>query len=420
MAACPRIRFRRPTLRTSLLLALPALLAAGCVLHGPPRHDVLAMTDLGAVPDPGDPASFLNGSVKFFDAHTGMPLAHPAVPPGSGLAGPAGILFPDGPRGGFLVVNQNVFQPFPGEVRHYDAGGRRLPDYVPSSVPEAPWAPRGAVVVDNRDGSRTLFVADEGDALVRGRLLAYTLRGGIVVDRDNPAILDPHLRKPDGGEQQYHPRAAVLGPDGLLYVTHLGEFHGDLGPGCGGSVMRFDPRRLAFVDVAIENPPLCKDNRVDLHRPEGLAFSPAGDLFVTSYRQRSPVPGDTVDPADNDRILIVPGPCLRLHDRRSAADTARACRLPLDRIDLWRAGQQERAYATALAFGPGGGLYVPISSTGEVRRYDVASKRYSVFIPAHSPGGPVAPEYLSFGRTDPATLAYDPRGPWCPGCLRAR
>jgi hypothetical protein len=269
-------------------------------------------------------------------------------------------------------------------------------------------------VVDNRDGTRTLFVADEGDELVRGRLLAYTLRGGEVVNRDAPANLDPRLRNRDGTEQQYHPRAVVLGPDGLLYMTHLGEIHGDLGPGCGGSVMRFDPRRLAFVDVVIENAPLCKDNIHDLHRPEGLAFSPGGDLLVTSYRQRSPLPGDIVDPGDNDRILIVPGACLRIHERQAAGTDgmARRCRLPLDRIDLWRAGQQqERAYATALVFGPHGALYVPIFTTGEVRRYDLASKRYSVFIPANSPGAPVAPEYLSFGRTDPATLAYDSRRP---------
>jgi hypothetical protein len=189
-----------------------------------------------------------------------------------------------------------------------------------------------------------------------------------------------------------------------LYVTHLDELTGRPAPGCGGSVLRFDPYRLAFVDVVIENPPLCRDNIYDLHRPEGLAFAPDGDLYVTSYRQRTFAAGDRADANDNDRILVVGRRCLGLH--RGPPD--QACRAPLDRIDLWRAGlQQARAYATALVFGPDDKLYVPIATSGEVRRYDVGSKRYRTFIPANSPGAPVSPQYLSFGRTDPATLAYE-------------
>jgi hypothetical protein len=134
-------------------------------------------------------------------------------------------------------------------------------------------------------------------------------------------------------------------------------------------------------------------------------FSPDGDLYVTSFRQRSFVPGDAADPNDNDRILIIDRQCLGV---RHGPDGARHCHAPPRRIDLWRASLgQARAYAQALLFGPGGDLYVPIASTGEVRRYDVRARRYTVFIRAGSPGGPVTPQYLSFGRTDPATLAYD-------------
>jgi len=60
----------------------------------------------------------------------------------------------------------------------------------------------------------------------------------------------------------------------------------------------------------------------------------------------------------------------------------------------------------ALLFGPGGKLFVPIAETGEVRRYDVSTNQYTYtsFVPA---GGPlVNPWYLTFGTTDPATLAY--------------
>jgi hypothetical protein len=395
---------RRPP-RVLLSVLLPTLFAAGCAWHQPPHHDVLAITDEGAVADPDDPSTFLDDSVKYFDAHTGARVPGLGVAPNTGLVGPAGVLFPDGPGRGLLVVNQNQYQPAPGEIRHYDPGGRRLPDYVPATARNAPWGPRGAVVVDNKDGSRTLFVADQGDQVTRGRLLAYTLRGGHVVSRDNPANLDPHLRNADGSEQEYHPRAAVLGPDGLLYVSQFGGVAGLPAPGCGGSVLRFDPRRLAFVDVVIENPSLCRDNVNDLHRPEGLVFSPDGDLYVTSFRQRSFVPGDVADPNDNDRILIVARQCLGVPHGPGGAGH---CHAPLRRIDLWRARLgQARAYAQALLFGPGGDLYVPIASTGEVRRYDVRARSYTVFIQASSPGGPVTPQYLSFGRTDPATLAYD-------------
>lgn len=182
------------------------------------------------------------------------------------------MLFPDGPHGGFLVVNQNQAKPIDGEIRHYDAKGRRLAD---------------------------------------------------------------------------------------------------------------------------------------------LVFSPRGDLYIASFRQRSfdpddpsrPDPNDPPKAGDNDRILILPKECLR-RDRHGGR--REHCRVGLDRIELWRADlHQERAYAQALLFGPHGDLYVPISSTGEVRRYDVDTKRYRTFIAAHSSGGTVRPQYLSFGRTNPATLAYD-------------
>jgi hypothetical protein len=82
----------------------------------------------------------------------------------------------------------------------------------------------------------------------------------------------------------------------------------------------------------------------------------------------------------------------------------RAC---LHQIDLDQVGQP-RAFAQALLFGPKGRLFVPINTTGEVRRYDVMTKTFDVFVPS---GGPLQqPWYLSFRETNPRTLKYEDQG----------
>jgi hypothetical protein len=371
--------------------------------------DVLAITDDGLSANPGNPATLTDDSVKFFEAKTGRVLAAPKVGPAAGLVGPAAILFPDGPKGGFLVVNQNQFQPVNGEVRRYDAGGTRVADIVLASDPKGPLGPRGAIVVGNGDGTRTLFVADQGDIGVRGQLLAYTLRGNALTN--GPINLDPHLKNGDGTAAEYHPRAVVLGPDGLLYVSQLANL-GDGPPSCGGSILRFDLSKRTFKDVLVENPSLCKENINDLHRPEGIVFSPRGDLYITSFRQRTFDPGDSARVDDNDRVLIIQKRFIESKDsgtgsghKSASLNDPRA--VPVEKIDLWRADQQqERAFAQALLFGPGDNLFVPISNTGEVRRYDVDTRHFWTFIPART-GGLTSPQYLSFGKTDPATLGYD-------------
>lgn len=156
--------------------------------------------------------------------------------------------------------------------------------------------------------------------------------------------------------------------------------------------MRFNPKTGAFVDIFVAG-----DSENDLQRPDGLVFSPDGTkLYVASFRRALEPAGTGSDPSDNDKILIF-----------SATDGSY-----LDKIDLAApvADGGDRAFAQALLFGPDGRLYVPISGggsdTGSVRAYDVATKTYEVFIPPGSFGDSGQPRYLTFGRTDPATLNY--------------
>jgi glucose/arabinose dehydrogenase len=172
----------------------------------------------------------------------------------------------------------------------------------------------------------------------------------------------------------FHPRAVVIGPDGLLYVSTRGFV-----TGLEAYVLRFNPLSGKFIDVFTSFKPAASDCSKHLHRPEGLVFGPNGKLYITSFR---------ADPSDTDKILVF--------DRRT-----KQC---VDQIDLYAAGQ-DRAFAQALLFGPKGKLFVPINNTGEVRRYNVRTKTYDIIIPAG--GNLLSPWYLTFGETDPRTLEYD-------------
>lgn len=251
-------------------------------------------------------------------------------------------------------------------------------------------------------------MADQGDWNIRRRLLAYKYKGPHLA---NPVNLDPcaALKNPDndGTPAAYHPRSVVLGPDGYLYVSLLGKV-GETGPVCGGSIVRFDPVKLLYKDTVISNPADCALNKNDLHRPEGLVFDPKCNLYVTSFRANP-------NPADNDRILIM----LRKDLKESGdgnGDKKADISLPLNRIDLWKVadGGFNRAFAQTLLFGPDGSLFVPINLRnafsgfpvpGEVRRYNVETKAYWTFVTGR--GDVIFPEYMTFGKTNPATLAYD-------------
>jgi hypothetical protein len=294
-----------------------------------------------------------------------------------GLHGPNGIIF--GSPGQLIVSDQNVNTSTRGDILQYDAKGlvRRI---VSNGDVNAPSAPRGLIQL----GDGSLLVAEltqeprKNKPPTPGRLLQYTNAGLFVRAFDAPP--DNVLGSCGLLPGEFHPRAIVIGPDGKVYVSNFPC----LASGVGGQVLRFAANGT-FVDVFV-------GSFHDLNRPEGLVFGPDGNLYVSSFRNNA-TPADS-----NDKILIFQGP---------GNLTPGAFLSQID-LDAKGVASNARAFAQAILFGPGGKLFVPISGngadTGSVRRYDVDTKTFDVFVPA---GGPLmAPFYLTFGLTDPGTLQY--------------
>ena len=314
-------------------------------------HDILYISDGG------------DNSVKRFDASSGAYLGNEVAPGAGGLDGPRGLIFRNPAK--LLVANQNVDQNFNGEILRYNSQtGASLGALVPSADPNAPFAPRGMVLADN-----VLYVADfQGATAPDGRIARYNANNGKFLGNLTPTNFPG----------QFNPRGVVFGPDGDLYVSSFDTSNTQV-----GYVVRFDPTHGTSTIVAanngdgIDQPGEIKD----LHRPEGLTFGPDGQLYVTSFRANA---------SDTDKILILNGKSGALNGE-----------INLDQVS------QPRAFAQALEFGPNGRLFVPITGngpdTGAVRSYDVIAKTYITFV---APGTLGQPWYLTFGRTDPATLAY--------------
>jgi DNA-binding beta-propeller fold protein YncE len=176
----------------------------------------------------------------------------------------------------------------------------------------------------------------------------------------------------------FHPNGLLIGPDGLLYAASAPKLSTPSVPGLGGQVLRFNPDG-SFKDVFISDP----GGVGQLNRPEGLVFGLDGNLYIVSFR---------ADATDTDKIKIYQGP-------GGVSPGTFVDNIALDQVG------QPRAFAGACLFGPEGKLFVPLSN-GEVRRYDVTTKIADPFVPA---GGPlVSGGYLTFGKTNPATLNYEP------------
>lgn len=278
------------------------------------------------------------------------------------LIGPRGLIF--NTEGNLLISNQNVELLINGNVLKYDVQNKVISQLVSSTEEGAPFAPRGIILYNN-----VLFVADvvasNSEPPEPGDIRAYNgTTGDFITTLDHSDYCG-----------EFYPRSLVIGPDSLLYVSIRNANQ------LGGSILRFDPVTMEFIDVFVHS------NTInDLHRPEGLVFGPDGNLYITSFRK---------DTNDTDKILIFNGftGCF------------------LGKIDFYKVGQP-RVFAQAILFGPDKKLYVPItggaedaSDIGSVRRYDVHRKKFDIFIPAD--GTLESPWYLTFGNTNPATLAYN-------------
>src|SRR5262245_3353175 len=193
-----------------------------------------------------------NDTVEAVDAGSGKYLGtfvHSSVDTETyKITGPRGAIFVGGT---LLVANQNVDLSVSGEVLKFDAAsGTFAGALVPSSHPDAPFAPRGIVA----GPGGVIHVADMGnfDNAHPGRVARYDLSGNFLGNLNTT-----------GFGASFNPRGLVFGPDGYLYVSSVGNLAA--GDRNSGYVLRFDPATGTFVNVVASH-------AQGLHRPEGIVF----------------------------------------------------------------------------------------------------------------------------------------------------
>jgi len=301
-----------------------------------------------------------DNTVKRFDATTGAYLGTFVTAGSGGLNVPVGIDF--GPGHNLLVATRDR-NPSTTVAEFDGRTGAPLGSLVPGSNPNAPLSARGIV----RGPFHRLYVADIGDF---GRSGLHP--GQVATYDDSTGQFVGDFRAP-GFSAQFNPRGVIIGPDGDLYVATRDATV------TGGDIFKFDPVTGAFLGDFI---PGTAAN--DLNGPGVPAFGPDGNLYVPSFAANS---------NDTDKILEFNG--------KTGAY--------IGKIDLDQVGQP-RAFAQQVLFGPEGKLFAPIAGgpyQGEVRRYDVSTGAFDVFVPPQAAGGPLGnPWYFTFGLTNPFNLTY--------------
>uniref|UniRef100_UPI00356322B9 hypothetical protein n=1 Tax=Stieleria sp. TaxID=2795976 RepID=UPI00356322B9 len=302
-----------------------------------------------------------DNSIQVFDAGTGAFVRTLVQSGASSLHGPRGMVIQGN---NLLVVNQNVDTQFNGEVLRFNKDtGVALSPLVPSSSPNAPFAPRGIVVRDN-----VAYVADFFAS--PSRIAKYNATTGAFIG----SLI------PNGFNAEFNPRGLVFGPDNKLYVTVYSAFDSDVfSEDAPGYVLRFNDTTSGAFEVIARNTADGIHQTGELHNPEGIVFDPSGrSLYVTSFRPNR---------SDNGIVVI------------DVATKSQREFIPLGGDNA----------AQAILFGPDGRLYVPINAgaaSGSVRAYDVATESFGVLIPPTN-GRLQTPWYLTFGNTHAATLAYN-------------
>jgi hypothetical protein len=289
-----------------------------------------------------------------------------------------------GPRGmlcvsnQLLVVNQNVDTPYNGEILAFDLNtGAFVGKRVPSSNPNAPYAPRGMIIGADSE----LLVADVGgfDGVHAGRIARYDSQGTFLGNVNITGLATP-----------FYPMGLVVGPDGLLYVSGVGN----LAQGStDGFIFRFQfnagTQNYHYLNTVVTST-AANYYAPGLHSPEGIVFGPDGNIHITSFYAAF---------SDNLANFVV--------DR----DAILAFNVQGQRVGTplyLSATNEDRAFAQTMLFGPRGDLFVPITSGSGVRRYSASSNYQQFTVLPASGGSAVEPWYLTFRGTNPRTLAYEP------------
>jgi hypothetical protein len=321
--------------------------------------------------------------VKRVDVQTGVTSNFAT----DGINGPNGIIFTGGVSPVMLVANQFPNTNLPGDIAKYDpSNGNFLGFLVPQSDPNAPHAPRGIVLSPDHS---VLYVADFTESISGaggpGKLLKYNANtGAFIASYSAQALLNGQYK------DQFNPRGLVFGSNGLLYISVV-DTHNPL----TGYILTFNPSTSVF-NILVRSD-AANNYASGMHRPEGIVFDSSGNLWVASFCARDTSTGECSNTSSTnvDKIMEF-GPSGNL----------------IKFIPLELSTEVPRTYAQAILFGPNLGtsnenLYVPITSTGELRVYETSVGPPFTYTSVPQSGSPlVQPWYLSFGGTDPSTLAF--------------